>query len=230
MPVTQKIEAAAEQSLSVVFQLLLNDVVVASQPATEYSNNLGTYHSDFSDLVANTYDLNVLLASNNRVMASWKVKVELQDGTYLAVDQIPGSVETNNPVVYVNMTDYYTTRHLIENEFGADNVTQWADLDNNRDNVSISARVDQVIVNVCDLFDDRMRNHVIDLPLTPPYPRTIERICTYQAGIELYASRGLEDNNRLSWHQKQSDMLIKRILGGQLDLSVIESEGRPSVQ
>ncbi len=90
----------------------------------------------------------------------------------------------------------YSTQTIIETIYGATNVAEWADMDNDEGAVDIAARIARAIVVADAEIDDRLRATCYQLPLanvsavTPPL---IAEISGVLAGLWLYESRGAID-------------------------------------
>lgn len=122
----------------------------------------------------------------------------------------------------------YVDRSYVEELFGPENIVKWADADNDRDSTKIANRVDDFIRDASAYFDDRMRGHVVELPLKTPYPATVKRIVGLIAGYRLYGIRGIDDKNVvMRSHRKEAEKLINMILSGQTELDVVNRNVYP---
>jgi len=119
----------------------------------------------------------------------------------------------------------YATRADIENIFGKSNVEQWADLDNLKVQVDITARITTALADAVEFVDDTLRAGPYALPLTGTHA-TLKRLTAILAGVRLYEARGVQDINDVTgqpihkyvWHKQDADRTLKRILAGQLRL------------
>ncbi len=87
----------------------------------------------------------------------------------------------------------YCDRDDIEQEFGTDNVSKFADLDNDVDATKIAARIARAIVIASEKVDDVARVSSYTIPLANQAgntPTTIEHLSATLAGIWLYEARG----------------------------------------
>jgi phage gp36-like protein len=124
----------------------------------------------------------------------------------------------------------YCVRADIETLFGVNNVTSWADLDNDQDTDSIAARITAAIVTADDFIDSYLRDGPYDLPLADDadtVPVLIRDISARLTGTHLYSARGTLDYNeqgepedRLQWHREQAIENLQRIKDRTLNLDV----------
>ena len=118
------------------------------------------------------------------------------------------------------IVDTYAQRGDIEQVFGKTNTVKWADLDGMGVKVDIDARIKWALETSYAELHDRLRNGPITIPMPAPYPRTLVRVQAQMAGVWLYESRGITDNqegnHQLAWHKKEIARLITDIHAGKL--------------
>ena len=133
------------------------------------------------------------------------------------------------------MAIVYCTREDIEAAYGADNVKQWADLDNKTVENDIAARIDAAIAAVTEDITSRFRGSIYQVPLTTDGNGTVPAlVVTYAAllaGVWLYESRGVQDHNpetgqishRLEWQRKRVDKFVDEVLSGKRQLDATKT-------
>lgn len=119
----------------------------------------------------------------------------------------------------------YSTRDLIETKFGKANVRKWADLDGNKDQEDITARITAAIA-----YGDAEIDMTLGGRFSVPFastPTVIEEISVQLAGVRLYEGRGVpdadEDGNvrhRLAWHRDQAQRKLRAIAAGAYNIGV----------
>jgi len=121
----------------------------------------------------------------------------------------------------------YATREDIEMIFGAENVSKWADLDNDQNALKIEARVSWALCLAKERLDDKLRGSLYTIPFADPAPRTIIDVNARMAGVLLYESRGIIDMDangnpvhQLAPHSKLADATIRDIIAGRIVLAV----------
>lgn len=124
----------------------------------------------------------------------------------------------------------YCVRADIETLFGVNNVTSWADLDNDQVAATITARITAAITTADDFIDSYLRDGPYDLPLAndaDTVPILIRDVSARLAGANLYSARGVLDYNeqgepedRLQWHREQAMDNLQRIKKRTLNLDV----------
>jgi phage gp36-like protein len=107
----------------------------------------------------------------------------------------------------------YCTRAEIELRFGADNVADWADLDNDGNATTITNTINDAISEASDQFDGLFRATAYRIPLTSEStgatPTEVAFMCSRLAGVLLHEKRGVQDwdpksgtpAHSLSWHR-----------------------------
>lgn len=114
------------------------------------------------------------------------------------------------------------TRKDIEQIFGRENVSRWADLDNDKDQDKIQERIENSLADSLDYIYGRIKGRYGDaIPFTNT-PRIIKYMNALYAGMMLYDSRLIVSENQardqVSRHRKDFRRLIREILSGQLRL------------
>lgn len=127
----------------------------------------------------------------------------------------------------------YIAQSDIEAIFGATNVAKWADMDNNANAGAIAARIAAAIAYAEDEIDLRLRGHAYIVPISGTSgstPRSIVDAAARLAGVWLYESRGMADDNvEIGRHREQVDRLVNRIIAGQVRLDAVRSADHPDV-
>lgn len=114
----------------------------------------------------------------------------------------------------------YSTRADVEAQYGVDNISQWADLNNNQNAGEITARIVQAIVEADNEIDSRTRLGPYPIPWVAP-PVGIVSMSALYAGIWLYTSRGVVDydgkgnaRDQLTFQRQEFDRRVRDILAG----------------
>lgn len=125
----------------------------------------------------------------------------------------------------------YCVRVDIETLFGVNNVTNWADLDNDADAGKITARITAAIAAADDFIDSFLRDGPYELPLADDaaaVPILVRDVATRLAGTTMYSARGVLDYdengdpvNRLQWHRDQAETNLQRIKDRTLNLDIV---------
>jgi hypothetical protein len=124
----------------------------------------------------------------------------------------------------------YASRSDIESLYGVDNVKIWADLQNEADENLIANRVADALTYAAAEINDRLPGYT----LSGTYPM-VRLNAARQAGIWLYESRGVKDildeegRHRLSYHKKQFDKWIQRVLAGTQSVGGQLAQNYPNV-
>lgn len=124
----------------------------------------------------------------------------------------------------------YCVRTDIETLFGVNNVTSWADLDNDANATKITARITAAIVTADDFIDSYLRNGPYALPLAndaDTVPVLVRDISVRLAGANLYSARGVTDYNadgdpedRMQHHRDLAESRLQLIKNRTLNLDV----------
>ena len=126
---------------------------------------------------------------------------------------------------YIKSTD-------LENFFGFRNIITYSRLDGTettRDGNRVQAAIDYAE----DYVDDRLRNgpYVIPLPQAPSALKTIIDIVVRIAGVWLYQSRGVRDddeNDKMQAHRDRAEEMLNMILSGQMKLDAPRTGTQPT--
>lgn len=121
----------------------------------------------------------------------------------------------------------YCARSDVEGIFGTDNVTKWADVDEDENAATITARITTAIGVATNDVDVRLRGG----PYTIPFSEVdllVRDVTARLAGVWLYESRGIEDFNPqtgqaihlLSWHRSHAYKTLKEIKTQKLRLGI----------
>lgn len=119
----------------------------------------------------------------------------------------------------------YCTRADIETRFGAKNVEQWADVDNDRDSDAIADRITAAIAKATSDIDDELRGGAVDVPFGASVPSAIVDCAVVLAAVWLYSARGYEQADeeepagRLAGAREDAARKLGRIRSGLMRLS-----------
>lgn len=115
------------------------------------------------------------------------------------------------------------TRGDIDNIYGPTNVIRWADLENKGDPLYIDNRITWAIALASSYVYAKMANGPYVVPFADPEPILIVDIIARRAGLELYSSRGIEDeNDRMLEQGKRVERDINALLTDVLRLTDVE--------
>jgi hypothetical protein len=124
---------------------------------------------------------------------------------------------------------YYCHRRAVEMLFGASNVLQWADMDNDKDPDKILARIDWACKLATNRINSRLRGGPYTVPFALPAPEEIQTAAARLAGVELYDLRGSQDSEdedttdwRISSHRKAAEKALDMILDGRIELEIVK--------
>lgn len=124
----------------------------------------------------------------------------------------------------------YCARADIEQVFGKDNVTKWADLDGDSNLGRIAARILVAIEAAQDEVDNTLRDGMYVIPLTS-VPVTVRDITATLAGVWLFTRHGEEDAaegepaHRLEGLRNNVRRQLTQIRTGGIRLDAILKEG-----
>jgi|688.fasta_scaffold87963_2 hypothetical protein len=175
--------------------------VPSGVPAVAVPGQVGMFTFTFDSNVSDTWYVFV----STPAPSSWHVydeKIVLADEAEVVVPDPPPTS---------------TTRLDLDSVFGHDNVTKWADLDNNGDLEVIGSRVawslDLATSNVRGTLESSTYKWS-DIEQNP----TIKHLIAIEAGILLYSPRAVSDEdakeNPMREHQRRYDKIIKAIHSG----------------
>ena len=126
----------------------------------------------------------------------------------------------------------YTTDAQLDLEFGASNVTTWADIDNDGNATTIANRKANAIADADAMIDAYLLDGPYEVPFTATIPIVIQKASTLLAGYNLYMARGITDadpaKNEMKWAEDKAMKIIHMILGGKLRLNKDRSTKRIS--
>jgi hypothetical protein len=119
----------------------------------------------------------------------------------------------------------YAVKADLEQVFGAKNINQWADLDNDCDAEKIEDRISAAIAYAENEVDSKLRRHIYEIPVTDGEsgtPREIVDVVANLAGVWLYENRGVQDFNpetgrsvhRLEFNRQRAEKTLREILAG----------------
>lgn len=129
----------------------------------------------------------------------------------------------------------YNTREDIEDVFGIENVTKWADLDNDADATKIADRIARSITYAAGKIDAYMRYTFYVVPLEPigsELDPVIVDIASIYCGVWLYENRGIADynpqtgaqQNRLAYNLDRANKSLASIRYGPLRLNLVQDD------
>lgn len=114
----------------------------------------------------------------------------------------------------------YATRQDVVLVFGADNVTRWADLDGDRDPVSIESRISYALQTASAELDDVLRGRRYKFPIT--VSPTVRDLVVRMTALRLYDARGIIDGDptadKMSVVRATVDKMLGRIRRGEVNL------------
>jgi hypothetical protein len=130
------------------------------------------------------------------------------------------------------MTTTYATDDEIDDVWGATSVTSWADMDNDGNGATITARKDRARVVSKARIDDVLRDTHYTIPAANQAgttPVTIVDLEARLAGIWLYENRGVIDFNpktnapyhRLAFARREARQQLEEIRAGRLKLDAV---------
>lgn len=126
----------------------------------------------------------------------------------------------------------YCTRTNINDVFGIKNVEQWADLDNDKNESDINARVARAVAVSTAFMDNRFRRTRYTIPIVcSSSGETLVDIAAKLAGVWLYENRGIRDvdpasgnpKHALMWHKTEANRLLDQIISGAIELDAPQS-------
>lgn len=126
----------------------------------------------------------------------------------------------------------YCAQADIELEFGADNVAEWADIDNDASAGTKAARIAEALLVADEQIDEVLRMTSLKLAATQAdgagTPKTINRLARVIAGLWLYEARGAVDYTRDGtpmhghwWRRKWADDYLEKIRSGAIQIDAI---------
>jgi hypothetical protein len=130
---------------------------------------------------------------------------------------------------------YTTSRQDLDNIFGRDSVTKWADINNKNDPDEINTRIAWARGLAFAYVNSRLRDGPYAVPFTAPYDPVIVDLEARQSGILLYDGRrhvdseGNDDADS-DMHRSKVEAMINQLITGivRLDIETV-SEDYPQV-
>ena len=128
------------------------------------------------------------------------------------------------------MSNDYCTTANINQIFGPDNVSEWADLNNNDVANEIAAQIAWAIDVASDEIDDYLRSTHHQIPLITAAgatPASITDLAATLAGVRLYENRGVEEMHdgqpvhKLLWARQRVEKALADIVAGSRRLDAI---------
>jgi len=177
-PATQgevSVLATAAKLLAYTQLLVRSDAAITADNATELSEINADGGSGVGDYAATT--------DSQEAIRDWG------DSSWITFAGAGGVVIvcTLDGTVYAARTD-------IEQIYGADNVSKWADLDNDENPTTITTRINRSLTFATNEINDTLRGGRYVLPITDLSAAvTLVDLCATMAGVWLYESRGVED-------------------------------------
>lgn len=114
---------------------------------------------------------------------------------------------------YITADDLYV-------EFGRTNVRSWGDPNGKGVAVDIDAKITACISEAEGMFDERMRQGIYVIPLTPAIPHTVKYIIKGLALELLYAHRRIGDEeDRMGPRIEDAKRLFAQVIQGAFKLS-----------
>ena len=132
----------------------------------------------------------------------------------------------------------YIVKADIEAVFGVENIKTWADLDSDKNQVKIDARVTTAITAAEDDCNSLLQSGPYEIPFGTA-PTLIKTICAKLAGVWLYDARGTEDVdadgspvNKMRPHYEDAHRMLRQIVGGQRTLKgiTLKDKGSPTAR
>lgn len=127
------------------------------------------------------------------------------------------------------MSSDYCVEADIVKIFGATNVGEWANIDN--DGALTADRITEAIDEASDEFDEVARQLGWQIPVVDPSGSTPQRVKNWAAGVAglwLYESRGAQDYDRdgfpkhgHAWRRRSSQQYLAALLKGTRKLDVV---------
>lgn len=115
----------------------------------------------------------------------------------------------------------YANRANVELLFGTVALAKWADLDNDKNPVTIDARITWACETATEYVNSRLKSGRYDVPFTS-VPKMIVHLTALYAGILLYDGRLIlgdsSTTDQVSRHRRDLDKKLRQILAGQLKL------------
>ncbi len=122
----------------------------------------------------------------------------------------------------------YIAQADLEAAYGASNIAEWADANNDQAADAIAARVEEAILDAEALVHDRLRGGAYTIPLQADDGdlRTIKQVCRSLAAFDLYKRRGLNntaDTTKLTADHDHAHKTLDSIQAGQMRLGLVRN-------
>lgn len=132
-----------------------------------------------------------------------------------------------------SLTDTYSTRADIEDLYGVDNVSAWADLNNNGDETEIENRIARARTYAYEWINSKLRAAGLTAPSTVDAFDDfglLNDIEAERAGAWLYLSRGKMDatndgDGQMQWHWDHAESELDRIIASAAAATDAADEG-----
>lgn len=115
----------------------------------------------------------------------------------------------------------YTDEAQLKLVFGTKNIDKWADLDNDQNPVTISARVAWACETATEYMNSRLVMGKYEVPFSTP-PKIIVLMTTLLAGLLIFDGRLIVSSqppfDQMSRQRKDFNRYIRQLLSGQLKL------------
>lgn len=114
--------------------------------------------------------------------------------------------------------------------YGRNNIDKWTDLNNDKDENAIKAKILSKIELCTERFYNRVRMCQYAIPFTGDAPLSVVDVVAKMVGIELYRGRGITDfvplnpeqmvTSPVATHEKEVDLWIRNLLAGRIHLDL----------
>jgi hypothetical protein len=120
----------------------------------------------------------------------------------------------------------YCDRGYVESLFGAVNVREWADLDNNGDDSVIDAAVIAEIEAASNYVDERLAASGYVVPFEDPPPQSVRYHAALKTGVLLYERKGTQyesetgrPTHQYKWHNDQVEAWLRDVVNGRRQIT-----------
>lgn len=118
--------------------------------------------------------------------------------------------------------------------FGKSNVVQWSDAENSQDEDEINERIAWSILQATEEINERLRESPYIFPIeNESVPLSIQKTCSEIAGIYLYDSRRINDNDdgldEMQFIRTGIEEYFRQICGGKRILNLSRTNNVPFV-
>lgn len=130
----------------------------------------------------------------------------------------------------------YAQRTDVENQYGANNVRDWANLDNDGDEAKITQVIEADLERASNYVASRLRSASFALPLADAdgeVPQELADIVATKAGVLLYEARGVDEfdaasgapSHQFAYQAKQVDDWIRDVRTGMVLTGLVREVG-----